>query len=91
MLVIDENKLVAGLGIRETDAARITGLARIRDAAHSALRCKFVVREREQVGELFSRQATKPEMHFWSSVDHEGHMGRGRSALNPISDRGEVL
>jgi hypothetical protein len=47
VLVVDQDQLVAGLRIGETDAAWIAGLARVGDAAHRAAGGEFVIAERE--------------------------------------------
>ena len=67
VLVVDEDELVALVGIREADAARITGHAPVGGSAHGALRGQFRVREREQMGETFRRQPGDTEAHGHSS------------------------
>ena len=68
-----------GVGVGEADAA---GAGPVGDLAHRALRRQLGVVEREQVGELFGRQAGDAEVHGcppWCREDN----GRGRGGNPP--------
>jgi len=60
LLVVDEDQFVAGRRIGQADAARARTVG---DPAHGALRCEFVVGQREQVLELARFEAANAEMH----------------------------
>ena len=63
VLVVDEDQFVAWPGVRETDAAGIAGIARIRGPAHRAFRGKFGIGQGEQMGETLGRQTDNPKAH----------------------------
>ena len=65
MLVVDQDQFVAGRRIREADAARVGAVG---GASHRALRGKLGIGQREQMGEVFGRQAGDAEGHGTSPI-----------------------
>src|SRR5215831_4379639 len=85
MLVVDEQKLVAGARIREADAAGVSGLAVIGNAAHSAARRELFVGQRKKRREILGREAGDAKAHdpslHWALVTNLGRSRRRRAPL----------
>src|SRR5581483_8471193 len=72
VLVIDQQQLLTGQGVGQTDPAGIAGAAVVGDTAHRAVARQLGIGQVEQIGEMLGRQASNAEAHLGSPLLHAG-------------------